>query len=196
MKRWSRWGIGGMAIYVIGLTAGCFGSLFPQDTSSPAGTTTTIIIVRHAERDPGADPPLNAQGVVRAQALKDALAEQGVTAIYTTDLIRNRDSVQPLADELGLSVNLVSPLLYADTEGTAAVLVDEFLNQHAGGTVLFCGNTGQPEINFVGINANIYYRLGGTGRPPEQYDDLYIAVVPDEGPTRFIKTEYGACSSN
>ena len=74
--------------------------------------------------------------------------------------------------------------------------MDEFLLDHAGGTVLFCGNRGQTDIvEISGINAEIYARLGGTGRAPERYADMYIAVVPDEGPTRFIKTEYGGSSS-
>jgi broad specificity phosphatase PhoE len=178
------------------LAGGCFGDIAAARTSSAAGTTTTIIIVRHAERDPGLDPPLVAEGERRAEALKEALLENGVTAIYTTDLLRNRQSVQPLADALGLEVNLVSPLLYANMLATAASLVDEFLTDHAGGTILFCGNTSQAVVvQASGINAEIYARLGGTGRAPERYQDMYIAVVPDEGPTRFIKTEYGGHSS-
>lgn len=177
------------------LCTGCFLSLPFLETSSPEGTTTTIIIVRHAERDPGLDPPLLPEGEARALALKDALAERGVTAIYCTDLLRNRQTVQPLADELDLDVHLVSPLLIADSLTTGATLVDQWLTDHAGGTVLFCGNKGQAEVQFIGINEQIYRRLGGTGRAPERYADMYIAVVPDEGPARFIKTEYGGSSS-
>ncbi len=183
------------AVGLAWVTIGCFLSLPFLETSSPAGTTTTVIIVRHAERDPGLDPPLVAEGQARAESLKDALAEQGVTAIYCTDLIRNRQTVEPLADELGLSLNLVSSLLFADTQTTAANLVDGWLRDHAGGIVLWCGNKGQEEIQFSGINEQIYRRLGGTGRAPERYADMYIAVFPDEGPARFIKTEYGGPSS-
>ena len=67
-----------------------------------------------------------------------------MTAIYCTDLIRNRQSVEPLAQALGLSLNLVSPLLYVDTTAAADQVVGEILSNHAGGTVLFCGNMGQP----------------------------------------------------
>ncbi|NOT00846.1 MAG: hypothetical protein HOP29_09480 [Phycisphaerales bacterium] len=179
------------------VVTGCFAVPFLQ-TSSPEGTTTTVIIVRHAERDPGFDPPLIEEGVQRAEALKEALAENGVTAIYTTDLIRNVQTVQPLADELGLTVNRVSPVLFADIASTAAFVVDEIFRLHAGGTVLFCGNRGaQPvdDVVIAGINEEIYRRLGGTGRAPERYADMYIAVVPEEGETRFIKTEYGGPSS-
>jgi hypothetical protein len=188
-------GFSASAVAVVFLVSGCFLSLPFLQTSSPKGTTTTIIIVRHAERDPGLDPPLIAEGQARAEALKAVLSERGVTAIYCTDLLRNRQTVQPLADELGLSLNLVSAALFADAQTTAANLVDGWLRDHAGGTVLWCGNTGQAEIQFSGINEQIYRRLGGVGRAPERYADFYVAVVPDEGPTRFIKTEYGGPSS-
>lgn len=163
-------------------------------TSSAAGTTTTFVLVRHAERNNEVDPPLNAEGVQRAQVLKNVLMENGITAIYCTDLIRNRETVQPLADVLGLPLNLVNPLLYANTTQTAAELVDEILSNHAGGTILFCGNRGSV-FETPGITEEIYRRLGGIGDPPDRYQDMYIAVVPEEGSTRFIKPGYGGPSS-
>ncbi len=165
-----------------------------EPVNAQPGTTTTLILVRHAERDSGADPPLNAEGQVRAQALKDALSENGVTAIYCTDLLRNRQTVQPLADELDLTPRLVTPLVYADIPGASDQIVNEILRDHAGGTVLFCGNIGSV-FGTPGITEGIYRRLGGTGRPPGRYQDLYIVVVPDEGAARFIKTTYGGPSS-
>ena len=65
---------------------------------SPAGTTTKIIIVRHAERDAGLDPPLNEEGLIRAQALVDVLADDGVTGVYYPALTRNRQTADPLVE--------------------------------------------------------------------------------------------------
>lgn len=186
---------GGAGVAALVALSGCFGSLPFEPAQSLPGTTTTIILVRHAERNEGIDPPLNEEGLARAEALKDALDENGVTAVYCTDFIRNRDTVQPLADELGLTLNLISPALFADTAATADLIVSDILANHAGGTAIWCGNKGQAEIDFTGINEAIYRRLGGTDRPPELYQDMYIAVVPDEGPVRFIKTQYGGPSS-
>jgi broad specificity phosphatase PhoE len=173
------------------------GACTPPSTGpvvSQKGTTTTIIIIRHAERDPGEFVPLNAEGFRRRDVLRDALAENGVNAIYCTDTLRNQQTVQTLADHFGLSVNLVNPVRYLDTTLAADQLAQEIIANHAGETVLFCGNTGAVS-GVPGINAEIYRRLGDTGRAPERYQDLYIAVVPDEGPSRFIKTEYGGPSS-
>ena len=56
-----------------------------------------IILVRHAERDPGLDPPLNTEGIARAQILADVLGQNGVTAIYTMESIRNRETAHRLS---------------------------------------------------------------------------------------------------
>jgi hypothetical protein len=158
------------------------------------GASTTVIIVRHAERDPGLDPPLNEEGLARAQVLRDVLGEQGVTAIYCTDLVRNRQTVQPLADDLGLPLNTINPATYADTLSAANTIVNDILTNHAGGTVLFCGNIGSV-FGTPGINETLYQRLGGTGRAPTRYQDFYVVVIPDEGAAHFIKAEYGGESS-
>lgn len=161
---------------------------------SPAGTTTTFILIRHAERDPGLDPPLNAEGMARSEALKAVLEEHGVTAIWATDYLRNRQTVEPIAELLGITPTYLNPLAYVDTPGVAQQFIDDALRDHAGGTVLFCGNVG-TQFGIPGITATIYEKLGGTGEPPNHYRDMYIVVVPDEGESRFIKTIYGDESS-
>lgn len=163
-------------------------------TNSPPGKTTTLILIRHAERDPGLDPPLNAEGTARAQALKEVLGEQGVTAIFSPELIRNRQTVEPLAAHLGLGIKPWIIANYVNTTAFADAVVDDILANHSGQTVLFVGNIGSV-FGTTGINEEIYKRLGGTGRPPIRYRDMYIANIPDVGPTHWIKTIYGEKSS-
>ncbi len=176
--------------------AGCELISFPgnSNTGSPPGTTTTFILIRHAERDPGLDPPLNDEGMERAQTLRAVLEENGVTAIYGTDFLRNRQTVEPIAELLGITPTFINPLLYVDTPGVAANFIEEALRDHHGGTILFCGNVGTV-LGMPGISETIYEQLGGTGEGPNRYRDMYIIVVPDEGEARFIKTIYGAESS-
>ncbi len=163
---------------------------------SPPGTTTTIILVRHCERDPDLDPPLNQEGLIRRIALLDALSENGITAIYAADLLRNRESVELLEADLSITATLISALELADTKALADRLVTEWLRDHAGGVVLWCGNTGPviPDIQRGNLE-EIYRRLGGTGRSPNRYQDLYVVVIPAIGEARFIKSEYGGPSS-
>ncbi len=58
---------------------------------------TTYYVIRHTERDPGEDPPINAEGIGRAERLADALEEAGIDEIITTMFIRGQQSGQPLS---------------------------------------------------------------------------------------------------
>lgn len=192
---WRRAVVGAVAGMVLLLGGACM-PVTPPILNSPAGTTTTIVLVRHAEREAGADPPLNAEGEQRAEALLAALRDSGVAAIYATDLNRNRQTAQPLADALGLELRTFSELRFVDTPGLANELVNEILRDHAGRTVLIVGNIGSSLFpNSPGINQALFERLGGDGTAPTRYQDLYIAIVPEEGPTQFIYTTYGGVSS-
>lgn len=174
-------------------------SCTPLDTTvvySPPGTTTTIIIVRHAERDEGLDPPLNAEGLVRAQALADELEDDGVTVIYYTDFIRNRQTAEPLLERVDAETRVVTQLEAADTKTLANQFVDEVLADHAGGVVLWIGNTG-PAIEGVqeGNLQEIYYRLGGEGDPPLSYTLITTVVLHDDRPPTITQRTYGGPSS-
>ena len=65
---------------------------------SKPGTSTTIILIRHAERDNFFI--LTAQGHKRAKALVDAVKDMGIKAIYSPNLERDLDTVKPLANHL------------------------------------------------------------------------------------------------
>lgn len=185
------------ALLILGL--GVIPSCTPLGTGvvlSPPGTTTTIIIVRHAEREEGFDPPLNAEGLIRAEALADALADAGVTAIFYPDFIRNRQTAEPLAARVNPIIRVYSQFEVADTKALANAFVQEVLADHAGGVVLWIGNTG-PAIENVqeGNLQEIYTRLGGTGYPPVQYQSLYTIVLHDDMPPTITMGTYGGPSS-
>ena len=153
---------------------------------SPPGTKTTIILLRHAGRDiysAEADDPLTWQGRRRAQHLVEVIGHMGVSAIYCTNLRRNRDTAQPLADHLGLKLNLISQSRLYDYKKLSRDLLDEFLTKHAGGVVVWVGNLRNLE--------EMYKLLDGTGSPPTEYGDVFIIVVPDLQPPRIKKLKYG-----
>lgn len=192
MKKIVRW-LSTLCV-MIGLV-GC-GFTTPQIVSQP-GTTTTIIMVRHAERDAGYDPPLNVEGMARAQKLSEVLGQNGVTAIYATDYERNRQTAAPLALRLGLSVALIAVTELTNTQALASNLATEFLNKHAGGVVLLVGNVGSPTFGTRGILEDMYRLFGGTGDAPNRYQDMTVIVVPEsgKGAPRIIRTTYGSPSS-
>jgi hypothetical protein len=158
---------------------------------SAAGTETTFILVRHAERaKEQGKSALRPEGRVRAQALANALENRGVTAIYSPDRGRNRETVEPLAKRLGLSVNLIPEKQLANTKVFADQFVNTVLSEHAGGTVVWVGNKSPVGI-WGGNLKEIYKRLGATGDAPSKYDDLFIIVVTNAGALNVSKTTYG-----
>ena len=75
---------------------------------------TTLLIVRHGETDWNAagrlqghtDRPLNDFGRAQAKKLAEQLANDGITAIYASDLARARETAEIVAERLALPVAL------------------------------------------------------------------------------------------
>ncbi|MEE9121852.1 MAG: hypothetical protein V3U56_11245, partial [Syntrophobacteria bacterium] len=110
------------------------------------------------------------------------IGDMGVSAIYCTNLRRNRETAQPLADHLGLKLNLVSRGRLYDYKKLSRELLNEFLMKYGGGVVVWVGNLRNLE--------EMYKLLDGTGSPPTEYGDVYIVVVPDIAPPRIKKMTY------
>jgi hypothetical protein len=149
------------------------------EVNSRPGTTTTVILTRHADRD-RVDGNLNEKGRERAQALVDAVKDMGVTAIYSPDVTRNLDTVRPLAAHLGIAITKTPGFSLMESRS----IVAEILDKHAGGAVVWVGNVS-------GNLQRMYHLLGGTGTGPVEYGDLYILTIPDEGPVKVFRTRYG-----
>lgn len=74
-----------------------------------ACSTTTVYIVRHAEKvDETDSTDLSPAGRQRAVALADTLAGRGIDSIFTTPYRRTRQTAEPLAQRIG-----VRPVAYA-----------------------------------------------------------------------------------
>jgi hypothetical protein len=143
-------------------------------THSKLGTTTTIILTRHSDRDPLAED-LNDKGRLRAEALVEAVGEMNITAIYSPDRKRNLETAKPLAKHLGIEVQILGS---SKNEVTTAILT-----RNPGEVVIWIGNSGNLK--------EIYSHLGGEGAPPINYGDLYIVEVKDSGDPVVTKKRYG-----
>lgn len=147
--------------------------------------STTVLLVRHAEKASDADDsPLTEAGVQRAQALVRVAEGAGVNAIYSSQFKRNRETARPLSDHTGVAVteapvNLQSPGDYG------RVLARGIMEKHAGQTVVVVGHANTVAATVEGL----------TGRAAPggdlQYSDLYIVTVPPSGPAKVVKAQYG-----
>lgn len=131
----------------------------------------TAYLVRHAEKLTGdalselpdpRDPPLTQAGEQRAEALADLLADAEITRIWSTDTKRTRDTAQPLADRLGIEIELYDA---SDLGAFAAQLKRE-----ASGHVLIVGHSN--------TTPGLAEALGADPGPPiveaTEYDRLYV----------------------
>ena len=75
-------------------------------------TETSVYIVRHAEKDTihATNPPLTAAGMQRAQDLASLLNDNHISRIYSTNFVRTLATVQPTADQQGVSVTLYNTI--------------------------------------------------------------------------------------
>jgi broad specificity phosphatase PhoE len=160
----------------------------PDESLGPA--TTTVFLVRHAEKaaagdpefDPQtpADPPLNAAGRARADDLARTLEEAGVTAIFASEFARTQQTVAPLAARVGLEVT-VHPA--RDTAGLAELVA----TAHAGGVVVISGHSNTVPALVEALGA-------GTVDPIEEaweYDNLYVVAIEAPGEARVSTLKYG-----
>jgi hypothetical protein len=140
--------------------------------------TPTGALVRHADVTAGfdSDPPLNAAAKVRARALRDVLADTGISAIFVTFLQRSQATAVPLAKALN-----ITPAVIDEVDGV--VTGAEKLPSST--VVLVIGHTNTPPEICVG--------LGGPALPPidaDEFDRLF--VVAGE---RAAHLRYGAAST-
>src|ERR1700741_3349552 len=66
----------------------------------------TVFLIRHAEKEdePRQDPPLKKEGIARSQELAHLLSGAGIKAIFTSQFARTKQTAEPLATKLGLTV--------------------------------------------------------------------------------------------
>ena len=152
------------------------------------GASTTVVVVRHAEKstDDPRDPSLSAAGQERARALSSVLKDAGVTDVYTTHYKRTRQTAEPLAQQLGISIQ-ERPITAASSATYARDLAQEILTRSAGKGVLVVGHSNTvPEI----VKA-----LSGTAVPAmtdAEYDHIFIVVIPASGSPRLMQLRFGA----
>jgi phosphohistidine phosphatase SixA len=115
-----------------------------------APVTSTIILVRHAERPPGTDPDLNDAGYARAESLATALARTNVDGVLHTQFKRTQQTAAPLAKSKSLTPVVVSA---AGTEAQHAQAVLAALAPFTGKTAVYVGhsNTVPAVIQALGI---------------------------------------------
>lgn len=159
----------------------------PLDAQGPAAGSTTVVIVRHAEKEaePAGDPGLTAAGAARAEALVQVVKDAHVRAIVSTQFARTRATVAPAAAALGLVTEVVD----ARAPDHVTALAANVLAKHRGETVLVVGHSNTVPALVAAL---------GAPRPANvcdaEYDNLYVVTIPPSGPASVVHGRYGAAS--
>jgi phosphohistidine phosphatase SixA len=146
---------------------------------------TTVVLVRHAEKNIEPDNPnpnLSPAGQARAQELVRILGNAGVTAIYSSQFVRTQQTVQPLANQLGL------PVIKIQASNT-----DELVNQittiHRGGVVFVAGHNNTVPATIAALGGGNFPVI-----PESEFDNLFIVTVYRSGQAKVLKLKYGNAS--
>lgn len=144
-------------------------------------SAATILLIRHAERNPGMSPDvlLNAAGEQRARDLVDVLKDAGIKHIYVTEVRRTQQTAEPLAAQLHLKPEVIAA---KDVD----VLVSRLRSLGENETVLVVGhaNTAPQVVD----------KLGGGSVPPlgeNEYDRLTVVYTGGGSSARVLTLRYG-----
>lgn len=166
----------GSAVGVLGMNSSC------------SSVATTILLVRHAEKESGEDPPLTEAGRLRAEALVGVARHAGVTAVYATGYLRTRRTAEPLARHLALDLTVVD--VGEDVRGHARSVARDILTEHGGETVLVVGHSDTVPLIMEELGVREVPSIAET-----EYDRLFVVFVVRRGEyapaSRFIEAKYG-----
>ncbi|MEO5937287.1 MAG: phosphoglycerate mutase family protein [Terriglobales bacterium] len=135
-----------------------------KDAPAPSSKSTTIYIVRHAEKaSASGDTPLSEAGTKRAACLATTLADAKLQSIYTTEYKRTKDTAAPTAAKTGVTATVIN--------GAEMDKLIKTLQNEPGRNVLVVGHS-----NTV---PQIVARLGGgtVSMKDDEYDHLYIVTL-------------------
>jgi broad specificity phosphatase PhoE len=144
---------------------------------------TTILLVRHADRGP--DDSLTPDGVARANELVHVLEKANIKAIFRTNTLRSKQTVQPLADVLSLT-----PIEYAYPSNNYQDLTNPIFSSYIGQVVFVASHTDTLGAIIKALNGNPdNCRLSGN-----EFDNLCVISVGKSNQTSVVNLQYGKAS--
>jgi broad specificity phosphatase PhoE len=148
------------------------------ESAAQTSTATTVILVRHAERETGqGDDPLSAQGRARAQVLAYVLRDANITTVMTSGVTRTRETAEPFARQAGLTSEVLPTEKLDD--------VGQRIRSRSGGAVLIVHHS-----NTVPVIAE---KLGVSIAPiaDQEFDRLIVLTLPSSGSPSAVTLRYG-----
>jgi|SRR6185369_13264510 len=173
---------GGQRAALLFLAALCF--LFLAAT--PKNDTTTILIVRHAEKqiNAGDDPHLSEAGIARAKALAGVAENARVGTIYVSQFQRTKETAAALTAKNPVIPVITLPV--AKAEDYPKLIAKAILTKEKGKVVLV--------VSHSNIVPGIVEELTKIKVPPigdDEFSRLYIVTIRPGAPPQLIAAQYG-----
>jgi broad specificity phosphatase PhoE len=141
---------------------------------------TTVLVVRPTEKvSEASDATLSDAGWKRAHELLRVAEDAGVSVLYSSQHLRARQTLEPIAERLGLEIRIHDA---GDSDGLAA----RILAEHAGQVVLVSGHSNTVPA--------IVEALGAPKPGPiddSDYDDLFVVTVGGGAQPTALHLSYG-----
>jgi broad specificity phosphatase PhoE len=137
-----------------------------------------IFLVRHAEKvDDSPDAALSEAGRARAALLARNLRDAGITAIFSSDFQRTRNTAQPLADALNLRVTVIG------RDAPTVVARVRALSNGQSALVVAHSDTLPGILRALGHRQSITI-------PDTEYDNVFLVVPRAAAPPTVIRLRY------
>ena len=144
-------------------------------------SVSTVIVVRHAERDAGSDPPLNKDGIVRAERLAEMLTGLEIDHLIASDLIRTQQTLEPtstLKNDLPIeqiaNAKGVADRVRSFTPGETTVIAHHSFTIRSILRNLGFEDSDIEDVNVIGDN----------------YDNFLIVRLPAHGDPQLVHLHY------
>lgn len=150
---------------------------------APEGATTTIVVLRHAEKAIGGDdPPLSEAGVARAQTIAERFCTADLRAAYATHYRRTQHTAEACAETAGIRVT--ADTLPKDFAGYARALRERILAK-PGGRVLVVGHSNTVPIVIEAFTGVTVAPIG-----EQDYGRWFEITVGPDGVGRLHEESY------
>jgi phosphohistidine phosphatase SixA len=149
----------------------------PRQDAPAAVSLLTVVLVRHAEKDPAGDPKdpgLSESGRRRAEALAKLLSRSSVTHLYASSFRRTKETLAPIAAARSLPVEVVAA-------GQPADLVPRLRALPEGSVAVVAGHSNTLPAIVAALGGTIANLKGDAKNPmlgDDEYGRLFVVAFP------------------
>lgn len=161
----------------------CMAMLLILSCLGACSSTTTIYLVRHAEKRNTSDTSsLTPPGSLRAQALRDSMQNKGIDSIYASIYLRTQLTAKPTAELSGITMSLYDP--------ANSIALAQGLKSVKNKKILVAGHSDNIPVIIQEITGQ------QVSIPHDVFNKIFIIKISRASSTRITLTEtnYGAPS--